>query len=69
MVDLSELGNFTGAYKISIKVNDVEVETHDLPAANGAFHVLGEVLVPPHKPHEDEFGNTVESSGWEHWER
>jgi len=57
-----------GATKTTLTVNDVEAEVIDIPALNGVFHVLPEVLKPPHK-HHDEEGELVESewSNWEQW--
>jgi len=53
-----------GATKHKLTVNGIQAEVIDVPALNGALHVLPEVLKPPHKDHDGEF---VESS-WEDWE-
>lgn len=57
----------TGATKTNLKVNGVEASTIDVPALNGAAHVLPEVLKPPHHHHHKVTGELVESS-WENWE-
>ncbi len=51
-------------------VNEIPVSVIDVPALNGAIHVLPEVLKPAHKHHHhhdgDEDGLVV--VGWEDWE-
>lgn len=58
------------AVRTTITVNGHSVETIDVPARNGAFHVIGQVLVPPHH-HHDEEGNDLSAedswANWEHW--
>jgi uncharacterized surface protein with fasciclin (FAS1) repeats len=56
-----------GATKTNVKVNGVEASTYDIPALNGATHVLPEVLKPPHHHHHKETGVLVEST-WNNWE-
>ncbi|WVQ80369.1 hypothetical protein IAT38_002474 [Cryptococcus sp. DSM 104549] len=57
-----------GAVKTTIQVNGDYAEVIDIPAWNGASHVIGKVLVPPHH-HHDEDGNDISGDdSWENWE-
>lgn len=51
----------------SISVNGIHSHVNDIPARNGAWHVLGRVLCPPHHHHEDvaEDHPDGEWAGWE----
>ncbi len=62
---------FPGAVKTTIKVNGQQVQTIDVPSRNGAFHVLGKLLVPPHHDHHHGGGHKEDVNGqdsWENWE-
>ncbi|KAL7418886.1 hypothetical protein Q5752_006570 [Cryptotrichosporon argae] len=58
-----------GAVKTTIKVNDQQVEVIDIPARNGASHVIGKLLVPPHKHHDDDGADVSGADSWDDWER
>jgi uncharacterized surface protein with fasciclin (FAS1) repeats len=58
----------TGAVKTTIKVNGQQVQTIDVPSRNGAFHVLGKLLVPPHHHHGGHKKDLDEEDSWEDWE-
>ncbi|KAI9635910.1 FAS1 domain-containing protein [Dioszegia hungarica] len=57
------------AIKTSITVNGHAVETIDVPARNGAFHVINKVLVPPHHHHDDEGNDLSAQDSWANWEQ
>jgi len=69
-IDKSKVPLLDGVYKTTIKVNDHYVKAFDVPAHNGATHVIGDVLIPPHK-HHDHHGEDISSvdswSNWEEW--
>ncbi|KAJ9100715.1 hypothetical protein QFC20_005408 [Naganishia adeliensis] len=67
VVDKSRVVPVPGAIKTNIKVNGVEASTYDIPALNGATHVLPEVLKPLHHHHHKVTGELVEST-WANWE-
>lgn len=67
VVDKSKVLPVPGAVKVTISVNGEQVEKTDIPAINGAMHVIGKVLVPPHKHHDHE-GNFIEENTWDNWE-
>lgn len=68
VVDKTKVLPVPGAVKVTISVNGQQVERTDIPAINGAMHVIGKVLVPPHK-HHDHDGNILEENTWDNWER
>ena len=57
-----------GAVKTTIKVNGLQVQTIDVPARNGAFHVLPKLLVPPHHHHDHDGEDVAHLDSWENWE-
>ncbi|TYJ51766.1 hypothetical protein B9479_007638 [Cryptococcus floricola] len=62
-----------GATKTTIKVNGEQVEVIDVPARNGAVHVLSKLLVPPHEHHghhghHDHDQDLSAGDSWENWE-
>lgn len=59
---------FSGAFKTTFTINGVHVETYDVPALNGAVHVLEEVLKPKHEFRDEETG-AMTVAEWENWER
>ncbi|KAJ9119632.1 hypothetical protein QFC22_003341 [Naganishia vaughanmartiniae] len=60
-------GRHLGAIKTKLTVNDIEASTYDIPALNGAVHVLPEVLKPHYKHPHKITGELVEGR-WENWE-
>lgn len=50
-------------------MNGHAVETIDVPARNGAFHVINKVLVPPHHHHDDEGNDLSAQDSWANWEQ
>jgi uncharacterized surface protein with fasciclin (FAS1) repeats len=54
-----------GAVRTSMSVNEVEVKVLDVPASNGAWHVIDKVLCPPH---EHKKGYNAYADPWADWE-
>jgi len=68
-IDKTKVFPIDGAVKTTIKVNGQYVTVIDVPAANGAFHVISKILVPPHK-HHDHHGVDISSmDSWTNWEQ
>lgn len=57
-----------GAVKVDIKVNGKDLRTIDVPASNGAWHAIDEVLCPPHDGHKGHEGNDAAPRTWDNWE-
>lgn len=60
-----------GATKTTIKVNDQDVKVIDIPASNGAWHIIDKVLCPPHhhkKKPDDDGGDEFDADPWADWE-
>ncbi|KAK8845448.1 hypothetical protein IAR55_006161 [Kwoniella newhampshirensis] len=67
-IDKTKFLPVEGAVKTTIKVNGDYVEVIDIPARNGASHLIGKLLVPPHH-HHDHHGEDISSQdSWENWE-
>lgn len=64
-VDKKRLVPIEGAVHTSMKVNDIDVKVLDVPASNGAWHVIDQVLCPPHKHKKDE---SAYADPWANWE-
>ena len=67
-IDKTKLLPIEGAVKTTIKVNGEQVEVIDVPARNGASHVIGKLLVPPHKHHDHKGNDLSGEDSWENWE-
>ncbi|OCF39311.1 hypothetical protein I317_06893 [Kwoniella heveanensis CBS 569] len=68
-IDKSKFLPVEGAVKTTIKVNGEQVEVIDVPARNGATHVIGKLLVPPHHHHDDDGHDLSGEDTWENWEQ
>lgn len=68
VVDKTKVVPIEGAVRTTMKVNDVDVKVLDIPASNGAWHVIDKVLCPPHK-HKKGEEELVEDvwADWEEW--
>ncbi|EKD05196.1 hypothetical protein A1Q2_00426 [Trichosporon asahii var. asahii CBS 8904] len=53
-----------GAVKVSIKVEGKDLQVIDVPASNGAWHIIDEVLCPPH----DDKHKHLAPRTWDNWE-
>ncbi|GFZ50740.1 hypothetical protein JCM24511_08498 [Saitozyma sp. JCM 24511] len=74
-IDKTKFLPVEGAVKITLKANGQIAEAIDIPARNGAWHVLNKVLVPPHHHHghhdHDEHhaaAHIVSDDCWDSWE-
>lgn len=56
-----------GAVVISMKVNEEDVKVLDVPASNGAWHVIDKVLCPPHKHKKGYMAYADPWADWEDW--
>ncbi|WVQ93825.1 hypothetical protein IAU59_000903 [Kwoniella sp. CBS 9459] len=68
-IDKSKFLPVEGAVKTTIKVNGEQVEVIDVPARNGATHVIGKLLVPPHHHHNEDGHDLSGEDTWENWEQ
>ncbi|ORY25187.1 FAS1 domain-containing protein [Naematelia encephala] len=71
VIDKTQVVPIEGAVKINIKVNGQDVQVVDVPARNGALHVLDHILVPPHKHRDhdhDHDHDLVGADAWADWE-
>ncbi|WWC85777.1 uncharacterized protein L201_000643 [Kwoniella dendrophila CBS 6074] len=57
-----------GAVKTTIKVNGQEVKVIDVPARNGASHVIDHLLIPPHHHHDHKGEDVAHLDSWNNWE-
>lgn len=55
-----------GAVRTTLKVNDVDVHTIDIPASNGAWHIIDKVLKPPH--HDGDHDHDGLADDWADWQ-
>ena len=67
-IDKTKFLPIEGAVKTSIKVNGLPVEVIDVPARNGVVHVIGAILIPPHKHHDERGIDVALADSWENWE-
>lgn len=65
VVDKKRLVPIEGAVHTSMKVNGEDVKVLDVPASNGAWHVIDKVLCPPHEHKKGEATNTDPWANWE----
>ncbi|KAK4688024.1 hypothetical protein P7C73_g2099, partial [Tremellales sp. Uapishka_1] len=68
VVDKSRFLPIEGAVKTTITVNDIPVNTIDVPARNGASHIIDKILVPPHKHHHSHGEDFASLDSWDNWE-
>lgn len=71
-IDKTKLLPVEGAVTTRIKVNGELVQVIDVPARNGAFHIIPKLLVPPHKHHHHHHHDDKQFTGddsWENWEQ
>ncbi|WRT63681.1 uncharacterized protein IL334_000604 [Kwoniella shivajii] len=67
-VDKTKFLPVEGAVKTTIKVNGQEVKVIDVPARNGATHVIDHILIPPHKHHDHKGEDLAHLDTWQNWE-
>lgn len=63
-IEKKKLLPIEGAVKINIKVEGKDVQVIDVPASNGAWHIIDEVLCPPH----DGDHKHLKPRTWDNWE-
>ncbi|WVN90921.1 uncharacterized protein L203_106166 [Cryptococcus depauperatus CBS 7841] len=71
-IEKKKLLPIEGFVKTTIKVNGDYVKIIDVPARNGAFHVIDKLLVPPHHCHDhgiqkQDIANDDAWNNWEQW--
>ncbi|OCF59699.1 hypothetical protein L486_02371 [Kwoniella mangroviensis CBS 10435] len=67
-IDKTKFLPVEGAVKTTIKVNGQEVKVIDVPARNGATHVIDHLLIPPHHHHDHHGKDIAHLDSWENWE-
>ncbi|WWC58086.1 uncharacterized protein I303_100621 [Kwoniella dejecticola CBS 10117] len=67
-IDKTKFLPVEGAIKTTIKVNGQEVKVIDVPARNGASHVIDHLLIPPHHHHDHHGKDVAHLDTWSNWE-
>ncbi|KAG8962173.1 hypothetical protein FRC03_004538 [Tulasnella sp. 419] len=56
-------------YNWEFKVHGIDVSIYDMPALNGALHVVNDVLCPRHSNGRNENQNDEDWTEWKEWLR